>query len=147
MTNLILIIKVKIFCIFRHSWELWQPSTSITQYSEIQYSGGIGGGTLSKLAVKLPNRVTLNIAALYLRQKPKLRNRGVNGETGVANVDIVLVELCPKYWTQLLNWKPSLASAIHFVPNPILAHRFVGYSTLHCCCVLIMLCLLHAVNC
>ena len=35
---------------------------TITPYKGIQYSGGIGGGTFSKLAMKLPLCVTLKIA-------------------------------------------------------------------------------------
>lgn len=30
---------------------------------------------------------------------------------------MVLIEFFPLFSTQLLNWNPSLASAVHFVPN------------------------------
>jgi len=49
-----------------------------------------------------------------------------------AAVEIVLVEFSSKFSTQLLNSKPLLDSAVHFVSNPILMYWFVAtFSLLH----------------
>jgi hypothetical protein len=43
---------------------------TITPYNGIKYSDGIGGGRFSKLAVKLPNLVTVKMLDVSFEPKP-----------------------------------------------------------------------------
>jgi hypothetical protein len=51
----------------------------ITPYNGIQYSGAIGGGSFSKLAVKLPNLITLRFAAVSFYTRPKALSSALSG--------------------------------------------------------------------
>ena len=75
----------------------------ITPYNGIQYSGGIGGGSFSKLAVKLPNLVTLRFADVSFDAIPNALRNALSGAFETVDAFMILLELPPKFSVQLLN--------------------------------------------
>jgi hypothetical protein len=90
---------------------------TIMPYSGIQYSGGIGGGIALKLAVKVPYLVISKVAEVSLGFIPRVLKNEFKGELEMEGVFNGMVELWFKFSIQLLNSKPLLGSAMHFVPD------------------------------
>lgn len=92
----------------------------ITVMISNEYSGGIGGGSGLKLAVKVPYLITSKVPEeSFFGLKPRLHKNESKGELQIVDEFNAIVELWFKFSAQPLNSKPLLGIAVQLVPRSI----------------------------